>query len=194
MGRLTPDNEAVARRVVARYPIGRSALIPLLHLAQAQDGWVSPQAMEHVGELVGLTPAEVLSTCSFYEMFKRAPVGRYLVGICTNIACMLCGAEELLGHAERRLGVRPGGTTAEGLFTLEEAQCLAGCGGAPCVQVNYRYVDARTPARFDVLVEDLRVGRLDDEIPPHGVLCRAPVPEPVGAPTPVESLVLRERH
>ena len=194
MGRLTPENEVAARRVVARYPIGRSALIPLLHLAQAQDGWVSPQAMEQAGELVGLTPAEVLSTCSFYEMFKRAPVGRYLLGICTNIACMLCGADELLGHAERRLGVRAGGTTGDGLFSLEEAQCLAGCGGAPCVQVNYRYVDAATPARFDALLADLEAGRLDGDIPPHGTLCRTPVPEPAGAPTPVESLALRERH
>ena len=194
MGRLTPENEVAARRVVARYPIGRSALIPLLHLAQAQDGWVSPQAMEQAGELVGLTPAEVLSTCSFYEMFKRAPVGRYLLGICTNIACMLCGADELLGHAERRLGVRAGGTTGDGLFSLEEAQCLAGCGGAPCVQVNYRYVDATTPAGFDALLADLEAGRLDGDIPPHGTLCRTPAPEPVGAPAPVESLALRERH
>lgn len=194
MGRLTPENETMARRVVARYPIGRSALIPLLHLAQAQDGWVSPEAMEQIGDMVGLTPAEVLSTCSFYEMFKRAQVGRYLVGICTNIACMLCGADELLGHAQRRLGVRPGGTTADGLFSLEEAQCLAGCGAPPCVQVNYRYVDASTPARFDTLLADLESGHLDGEIPPHGVLCRTPVPEPVGEPTPVESLALRERH
>ena len=194
MGRLTSENEALAHRVIARYPIVRSALIPLLHLAQAQDGWVSAEAMTHVGELVGLTPAEVLSTCSFYEMFKREPVGRYLVGICTNIACMLCGADDLVRHAEHRLGVRPGGTTADGLFSLEEAQCLAGCGAAPCVQVNYRYVDAGTPARFDALLADLEAGRLHGDIPPHGTLCRTPVPEPVGAPTPVESLALRERH
>jgi NADH-quinone oxidoreductase subunit E len=150
--------------------------------------------MAHVGEMVGLTPAEVLSTCSFYEMFKREPVGRYLIGICTNIVCSLCGADDLLGHAEERLGVRPGGTTADGMFTLEEAQCLAGCGSPPCVQVNYRYVDARTPQRFDTVLDDLRVGRLDGDIPRHGVLCRLAVPQPVGEPTPVESLALRERH
>ena len=194
MSRLTPDNEATARRIIARYPIGRSALIPLLHLAQAQDGWVSPEAMAHVGGLVGLTPAEVLSTCSFYEMFKREPVGRYLIGICTNIACALRGAEELLRHAEQHLGVRAGGTTQDGMFTLEEAQCLAGCGNAPCVQANYRYVDAQAPERFDALLDDLAAGRLDDDIPPHGTLCRLPVPEPAGEPAPVESLALRERH
>ncbi len=194
MSRLTPENEAAARRIVARYPIGRSALIPLLHLAQAQDGWVTPEAMAHVGELIGLTPAEVLSTASFYEMFKREAVGRYVIGICTNIACALCGAEELLRHAERRLEVRAGGTTADGMFTLDEAQCLAGCGNAPCVQANYRYVDAGTPERLDALLDDLAAGRRDADIPGHGTLCRVLVPEPVGVATPVESLALRERH
>jgi NADH-quinone oxidoreductase subunit E len=194
MSRLTPRNVDVARQIIARYPIGRSALIPLLHLAQAQDGHLTSEAMEHAGELVGLTAAEVLSTASFYEMFKREPVGRYLVGVCTNVVCLLRGAGDLLDHAQERLGTRPGGTTDDAVFTLEEAQCLAACGGAPCVQVNYRYFEHVSPADLDVLFDDLRARRYEDDIPPHGVLNHATLSAPVTDPTPVESLALRERH
>jgi NADH-quinone oxidoreductase subunit E len=172
MPRLTQDNVAIAQEIIGRYPRRRSALIPLLHLAQEQDGWLTNEAMEHVAELVGATPAEVLGTASFYEMFKRRPVGRYLVNICTNISCQLLGAEELLEHAEATLGVPPGGTTPDGAITLEDAECLAACTEAPCLQVNYRYRHRVTPEDFDRLVEDLRAGRLDDEVPPHGTLHR----------------------
>ena len=107
MARLTPDNVTLAREIIGRYPRPKSALIPLLHLAQEQDGHVTDDAMEHIAELVGVTPAEVLGTCSFYEMFKLEPVGRYVVNICTNISCQLMGGEELLHHAEQRLGIEP---------------------------------------------------------------------------------------
>src|SRR4051794_24739327 len=172
MPRLTDANETLAREIVARYPRSRSALIPLLHLAQEQDGWVSPEAMEHIAELLDLTPAEVLGTCSFYGMFKREPVGRYLVSVCTNISCLLNGGFELLEHCEQRLGVNAGATTPDGTFTLEEAECLAACTEAPCLQVNYRYFPNMTGDDVDRLVDDLRAGRRDDEVPPHGVLSR----------------------
>src|SRR3954467_774916 len=146
MPRLSPQNVQRAREVIARYPQQRSALIPLLHLAQEQDGYLAEDAMTHLAELLDVTPAEVLGTASFYEMFKREPVGRYLVGVCTNISCLLNGAYELLEHAETRLGVRDGGTTDDGVFTLESMECLAACGGAPCLQVNYRYFEKVTPA------------------------------------------------
>jgi NADH-quinone oxidoreductase subunit E len=172
MARFTPDNEALARQILARYPVAKSALIPLLHLAQEQDGQVTDDAMVHIAELVGVTPAEVLGTCSFYEMFKREPVGRFLVNVCTNISCVLMGADDLMAHAEQRLGVSVGGTTDDGLFTLEGAECIAACTEAPCLQVNYRYRYTVTPESFDSLIDDLAAGRLDDEIPPHGVLAR----------------------
>lgn len=172
MARLTAENEAEARRIIARYPRPKSAMVPLLHLAQAQDGYVSEEAMTHIAELVGVTPAEVLGTCSFYEMFKLSPVGRYLINICTNISCELLGAAELIEHAEERLGVPVGETTTDGLFTLEGAECQAACTEAPCLQVNYRYRYKVAPEDFDSLVDDLSDGRLEDEIPPHGVLAR----------------------
>jgi NADH-quinone oxidoreductase subunit E len=172
MSRLAPANVEIAEEIISRYPRPKSALIPLLHLAQEQDGYVTDDAMVHIAELVGVTPAEVYGTASFYEMFKLEPVGRYLVNVCTNISCMLSGAEDLLHHAERRLGVRVGSTTSDGLFTLEEAECVADCTNAPCLQVNYRYVDNVTAESFDQLVSDLREGRLDGDIPPHGTLAR----------------------
>ena len=172
MARFTSDNQAIAAEIIGRYPVAKSALIPLLHLAQEQDGYVTDDAMVHIAELVGVTPAEVLGTCSFYEMFKREPVGRYLVNICTNISCQLVGGEELLHHAEKSLGIRSGNTTSDGLFTIEDVECIAVCTEAPCLQVNYRYRHRISHDEFDALVDDLRNGRLDDEVPPHGTLAR----------------------
>lgn len=171
MSRFTPDNEALAREIIARYPRPRSALIPLLHLAQEQDGHVTRDAMVHIAELVGITPAEVYGTASFYEMFVFEPVGRYRIGICTNISCFLLGADELLAHAEETLGVKAGGTTDDEMFTLEAVECIAACTEAPCLQVNYRYRLRVTPEEFDELVDDLRAGRVDD-VPAHGTLAR----------------------
>ena len=172
MARLDADNLVIAAEIIGRYPRPKSALIPLLHLAQEQDGWVTTDAMAHIAELVGVTPAEVLGTCSFYEMFKREPVGRYLVNVCTNISCQLMGGEELLHHAEQTLGVKAGNTTADGMFTVEDVECIAACTEAPCLQVNYRYRHRITNDEFDRMVDDLRAGRLDDEVPPHGTLAR----------------------
>lgn len=169
---LAPERVERARQLIDLYPEPRSALIPLCHLAQEQDGWLTPEAMEDVAVLIGVTPAEVLGTASFYDMLHTEPTGRHLVSICTNIACLLGGAAELLAHAETSLGVNTGGTTPDGAFTLEEAECLADCDRTPCVQVNHRFVGAQTPESFDRLIAELRAGSRDEEIPPHGTLNR----------------------
>jgi NADH-quinone oxidoreductase subunit E len=169
---LAAEVVAHARRVIELYPEPRSALIPLCHLAQQQDGWLTPEAMEDIASLVGVTPAEVLGTASFYDMLHTEPVGTYVVSVCTNIACLLNGATRLLEHAESSLGVNVGGTTADGSITLEESECLADCDRAPCVQVNHRFVGAQTPESFDRLVGELRSGVRRDEIPAHGTLNR----------------------
>jgi NADH-quinone oxidoreductase E subunit len=172
MARLTQENTQRAREMMALYPEARSALIPMLHLAQEQDGHLTEDAMVHIGELLGITAADVRGTATFYDMLFTEPVGTYLVSICTNIACLLNGGYELLEHAEERLGVRAGGTTADGMFTVEEVECIALCGNAPCLTVNWRFVGDVTHEVFDQLVEDLRAGRLADTVPPHGTLCR----------------------
>ena len=172
MSHLSPDIRRRAEELIALYPEPRSALIPLCHLAQEQDGWLRPEAMEELADLVGVTPAEVRGTATFYDMLHTEPVGTYVVSVCTNIACLLSGAAELLEHAESSLGIRVGGTTADGSVTLEEAECLADCDRAPCVQVNHRYMGAQSPESFDALVADLRAGALAATVPPHGTLVR----------------------
>ncbi|MDQ3978598.1 MAG: NAD(P)H-dependent oxidoreductase subunit E [Actinomycetota bacterium] len=185
MARLSPDNVQRAKDLIALYPRPRSALLPILHVAQEQDGWVTPEAIEHVAELVDLTPAEVYGTLTFYDMFFTHPVGRHLIAICTNLACMINGAYELLAHAEERLGIATGGTTEDGEFTLEDAECIAYCGEAPCLAVNWRFFGNVTNDDFDRLVDDLKAGRLAEEVPPHGTLCRVrrDAPPPLSAPS-----------
>ena len=195
MARFSANNLAVAQAIIARYPKPRSALVPLCHLAQEQDGYLTEDAMEHIAELIGTTPAQVYGTASFYEMFKLHPIGRYCVNVCTNISCQLLGGEELLHHAEETLGIRAGGTTSDGVITLEDVECIAACTEAPCLQVNYRYRHRITLEEFDQLIEDLRAGKLDDEVPPHGTLARirqhipadraAGNADPAGVPEPV---------
>ena len=128
--------------------------------------------MSEIAELCGVTAAEVRGTATFYDMLHTEPVGTYVVSVCTNIACLLGGALELLEHAESALGVRAGGTTPDGVFTLHEAECLADCDRTPCVQVNHRYVGGQTPESFDALLGDLRAGALSDTVPAHGTLVR----------------------
>jgi NADH-quinone oxidoreductase subunit E len=187
MARLTPENVQRAKDTIALYPESRSALIPLLHLVQEQEGWLTEDAMAHVAELLDLTPAEVYGTASFYDMLFTEPVGRYLVSVCTNIACLLAGGYELLEHAEERLGVKAGGTTADGAFTLEEVECLALCGQAPCLAVNWRFFGDVDHERFDGLVDHLQSGGLGDQVPPHGTLSRVRRTVGLTAGVPAES-------
>jgi NADH-quinone oxidoreductase subunit E len=193
VSRLSVENTVLAREIIGRYPRPKSALIPLLHLAQEQDGYVTNAAMEHIAELTGVTPAEVYGTATFYEMFRFEPLGKYLINICMTMSCALLGAEELMHHAEQRLGVRAGGTTPDGLFSLHHAECQAACTEAPCLQVNYRYRYRVTADQLDALFDDLAAGALDAEIPPHGTLAtvrqRIPADRAAGTVDPDLSVV-----
>ncbi len=146
---------------------------------------MSPAAMREIGEILDLTPAEILSTASFYTMYKRGPVGRYLISVCTNITCLWLGGEELFEHISERLGIGNSQTTDDGLFTLEEMQCAAACGGAPCLQVNYLFAENVTLEQADEMIDDLRAGRqpriLLDPIPVGSHPGEAELPRP-GAP------------
>jgi NADH-quinone oxidoreductase subunit E len=172
MSALTPDRRARAEALVALYPQPRSALIPICHVAQEQEGFLTDALMIEIAEIVGVTPAEVRGTASFYDMLHTDEVGRYVVGVCTNIACLLAGGEELLEHAETKLGVRRGGTSSDGLFTLEESECLADCDVAPCVQVNSRFVRTTTPESFDALIDQIVGGNPPADLPTAGTLNR----------------------
>ncbi|HEU0042901.1 MAG TPA: NAD(P)H-dependent oxidoreductase subunit E [Jiangellaceae bacterium] len=188
--RLNDHNVVVAREIIARYPKQKSALIPLVHLSQEQNGYVTNEAMRHIAELIGVTPAEVYGTASFYEMFRFEPTGKFLINICGTMSCALMGADALMHHAEHTLGIKAGSTTPDGLITLQHAECQAACTEAPTLQVNYRHRYRVTPESFDTLVDDLRAGSLDDEIPPHGTLGRnrqqIPIDKAVGARPPAD--------
>ncbi len=172
MARLTPDNQRRARDLIALYPYSRSALIPILHILQEQDGYLSEDGMEHVGELLGLTGAEVRGTATFYDMFHLEPVGKYLVAVCTNIACMLQGAYRLLEHAEERLGVAPGGTTQDGHVHPRGRRVPGPVRQRPVRDRQLAVLRRRRPRALRRPDRRLRAGRLDDEVPPHGTLSR----------------------
>ncbi len=152
-------SEATRKRfddLVARYPEKRSALIPILHEVQAEVGYLSPAAIEWVAGYLSLSPADVMSVASFYDMLELEPAGRHMIYVCQNLTCTLLGAERLVRHLEARLGIRMGETTTDGKITLKRMECLAACGTAPAIQVDGEYYHQMTPEKLDALLDDLQ--------------------------------------
>ncbi|HKJ01017.1 MAG TPA: NAD(P)H-dependent oxidoreductase subunit E [Longimicrobiales bacterium] len=143
-------------KILTRYPNKQAALLPALALAQEVRGHVSPETMDRVAELLELAPAYVRGVTTFYTMYNKAPVGRYLVQVCTNISCNLCGADEVMEAFLRYTDTEPGETSEDGDFTVIEAECLAACGFPTCVQINSRYYENVTPAEVPRIIEHLR--------------------------------------
>lgn len=148
MSVLSPEERALADAIVAKYPNHRSATLPLLFLVQSVEGYVTEDGMREVAEILGLTPAQVLASASFYTMLKKRPQGEYLVSICRNISCTHRGARRVIEAAEDALGIATGETTADGRFSLEAAECLGTCDGAPSIQINYEDF-------YDVMPDDV---------------------------------------
>ena len=142
--------------VVERYPSKKSAIIPALHLAQEQYGWLPPEAFEDVAEALETTPAFCQSVASFYDMFYLQPIGKHLIEVCTNVACALNGAGEVLEEFASQLGCAPGGTTEDGAFTLRTVECLGGCGTAPTVAVNHRFKEFFETSQVRPLITELK--------------------------------------
>ncbi len=151
--------EADADEVIARYPDSRSALLPLLHLVQAEEGHVTRTGMRFCAEKLGLTTAEVTAVATFYTMYRRKPGGDYQVGVCTNTLCAVLGGDAIFDTLKRHLGVGNGETTGDGKVTLEHIECNAACDYAPVVMVNWEFFDNQTPESALRLVDDLRAGR-----------------------------------
>jgi NADH-quinone oxidoreductase subunit E len=158
MSVLTPELRQEADRIIAKYPNPRSAVLPLLFLVQSVDGYLTEDGMREVAGILDLTPAQVLASASFYTMLKKRPQGEYLISVCRNIACTHRGAGKVLSALEERLGVDEGGTTDDGRFSLETAECLATCDGAPSLQVNYEDFYDVTPDAAVELVDRLAQG------------------------------------
>jgi NADH-quinone oxidoreductase subunit E len=142
--------------LIARYPHPRSALIPSLQLAQAEIGYLAPEAVREIASLFRLTPSEVYEVATFYTMLYKKPVGKYVIQVCTNISCLLCNSEQILSHLEKRLGIKPGETTPDNRYTLLEVECLASCDTAPVAQINDDYHENLTVEKIDQILEILK--------------------------------------
>jgi NADH-quinone oxidoreductase subunit E len=149
---------ADADLIVARYPQARSALLPLLHLMQSEEGYVSPRGIELCADILGLTTAEVAGVVTFYTQYKRHPNGRYTVGVCTNTLCAIMGGDQIFDELSDHLGVGHDETTADGAITLERVECNAACDFAPVLMVNWEFFDNQTPETARHLVDDLQTG------------------------------------
>lgn len=147
-----------AGKIITRYPDARSALLPLLHLVQAEDGCLTPAGIGFCATLLGLTDAEVTAVATFYSMYRRTPTGDYLVGVCTNTLCAIMGGDAILDALQEHLDVHAGETTADGRVTLEHIECNAACDYAPVVMVNWEFYDNQTPSSARELVDGLRGG------------------------------------
>ncbi len=156
--RLTVD----AATIIARYPQPRSALLPLLHLVQSEDGYVTTAGIGFCAAQLDLTDAEVAAVATFYSMYRRTPTGDYLVGVCTNTLCAIMGGDAILDTLERELGIHAGDTTTDGAITLEHIECNAACDYAPVIMINWEFFDNQTPATARQLIDQIRTGQ-----PPH---------------------------
>lgn len=163
---LTDQTRVLARQIIARYPQSRSALLPMLHLVQAEDGYVSPAGIALCAEELGLTTAEVAAVATFYTMYKRRPIGDYHVGVCTNTLCAVLGGDTIFAALKDHLGVGNDETTPDGKVTLEHIECNAACDYAPVLTVNWEFFDNQTVESATDLVDRLRAG--DPPLPTRG--------------------------
>jgi NADH-quinone oxidoreductase subunit E len=143
------------RKLEPRYPNKVALLLPALHAAQRENGWLSPETLDEVGQYIGIHPAQVREVASFYTMYNLKPVGKYHIKVCTNVACCLRGADELVEHCEKKLGIEVGGTTTDRRFTLHEEECLGACGTAPAMMLNDDYHENLDVSKLDDILESL---------------------------------------
>lgn len=148
---------ALCHKIMTHYPEGKhkSAIIPILHIAQAEfEGWLSPEVMQYVASILKIQSIEVFEVASFYSMFNLKPVGKCVIEVCRTGPCWLMGAEDIVNYIEKKLGIKTGETTRDGMFTLKTVECLASCGTAPMMQIGEKYHENLTTEKVDQLLED----------------------------------------
>jgi NADH-quinone oxidoreductase E subunit len=167
---FTPENRAKVDAEIKKYPPGRqaSAVLHCLHIAQRQHGWVPQAAIEHIAEILGMAPIRVTEVASFYTMFNRMPVGKYLLQVCGTTPCWLCGSDEVFAAIKEEIGVGVGQTTPDGLFTVMEVECLGACVNAPVVQVNDDYYEDLTKENTKAILRRLKAGEMPKPGPQGG--------------------------
>ena len=157
--KFSDETFSLVQRIIKRYPEGKqkSALLPVLHLAQAEfDGWLSTPVMDYVASLLSIQPIEVYEVATFYSMYNLSPVGKCLLEVCHTGPCWLRGADEIVGHLEKKLGIKKGETTSDGMFTLKTVECLGSCGTAPMLQCGAEYYEDLTTEKIDALLDKLK--------------------------------------
>jgi NADH-quinone oxidoreductase E subunit len=169
---FTAERQAAFNELLTHYPTKRAAMLPTLHLAQEQNGYISRHVMEYVAELLEVSPAQVQDVVSFYPMFFEHPVGKHIIRVCKTLPCMLCNCRQVLDHMRQKLGVDPDETTPDGAFTLLEVECLAACDRAPVMMVNDELYGNLTPEAVDKVLAALTNGDAPKE-PAHGERARA---------------------
>lgn len=142
--------------IMSRYPVKRSALIPLLYLAQRDQGYITEPAMKEIARMLGLTPSQVYETATFYTMLNLKKVGKFHIQVCKSLMCALVGSDTVIGWMKTKLGIAPGESTADGLFTLSAVECLAACGTGPMMQINDDYYERLTEEKVDRILADLK--------------------------------------
>lgn len=160
--------KALVEKIKSRYPEGRqkSAILPVLHLAQAElGGWLSPEVMDYVASLLSIKPIEVYEVATFYSMLNTEKVGKFKLEVCRTSPCCLNGAEDIIAYLEKKLGIKDGETTPDGVFTLKSTECLGACGYAPMMQVGERFHEFLTPEKVDQLLADFKSGKEVVKIP-----------------------------
>lgn len=155
---LTEQTRTEMRELISRYPEARSALLPMLHLVQSYEGYVTPAGIQMCAEELGLTAAEVTAVATFYTMYKRHPMGEYHVGVCTNTLCAVMGGDAIWARVTEHLGIGNDEVTSDGAISLERVECNAACDYAPVVMVNWEFMDNQTPASAVALVDALAAG------------------------------------
>lgn len=159
MVKFSEEKLAKVNEIMARYPDGKqkSALLPVLHVAQDYfGGWLSPETMDYVAELLQIEPIEVYEVATFYSMYNLKPVGKYMFEVCQTGPCMLRGSDDIVAYIEEKLNIKPGETTTDGLFTLKTVECLGACGYAPMMQLGKTYREHLTKERVDAIIEECR--------------------------------------
>lgn len=154
--KFTEENLGRAEEAIKKYPFAKAAVMPLLYIAQEQNGYITTEVMNEIARTLKMDPVDVLGVVTFYTMYHTSPVGKYHVQVCTNVSCMLRGGYELLKETEEKLGIQKGGVTADGKFSIEEVECMGACGGAPMIAVNDDYYENLNMDEVNKILDSLK--------------------------------------
>ena len=156
MGNLSANSIKEIKEIAKRYPTTESALLPALYVAQREKGWLAKETMDDIADALELPRVRVYGVATFYTMYYKKPMGKYVIQVCTNVSCMITGGEEIFEHLKKKFGINSGETTGDGLFSLLEVECLGNCGNGPVMQINEDFYENLTIVKVNEIIEDLK--------------------------------------